>query len=96
MIVDSNQRNGWSRGRIVDVTPGKDGQVRRAKVCTADGSIISRPAVKLALLEVRNPRKERRSPELDKGGNVKNDSDRTASTANGGVSAGHLSSIDIN
>ncbi|XP_062714802.1 uncharacterized protein LOC134291289 [Aedes albopictus] len=72
-VVDENKRNGWLRGRIVKVFQGKDGQVRRAVVQTNDG-ILSRPAIKLALLDVRPNRQQpgdRSSPELHGRGNVK-------------------------
>lgn len=51
MVVDESQRNGWVKGRVVEVLKAKDGQVRSAVVRTSQG-IIKRPAVKLALLEV--------------------------------------------
>ncbi|XP_055632443.1 uncharacterized protein LOC129772934 [Toxorhynchites rutilus septentrionalis] len=51
IVIDENKRNGWMRGRIINVTEGKDGQVRKAEVKTANG-IITRPAVKLALLDI--------------------------------------------
>ncbi|XP_065082817.1 uncharacterized protein LOC135705157 [Ochlerotatus camptorhynchus] len=52
IVIDENVRNSWTRGRILETTKGADNQVRRATVQTARG-IISRPAVKLALLDVR-------------------------------------------
>ncbi|XP_055618996.1 uncharacterized protein LOC129764175 [Toxorhynchites rutilus septentrionalis] len=55
VVVDEGRRNGWLRGRILDVVSGKDGQVRRAVVQTSKGT-ISRPATKLAFLEVRASR----------------------------------------
>ncbi|XP_062710230.1 uncharacterized protein LOC109425711 [Aedes albopictus] len=48
LVIDEGKRNGWLRGRIVDVTTAADGQVRRAVVQTNNG-LVSRPAVKLAL-----------------------------------------------
>lgn len=72
-VVDVNKRNGWLRGRIMEVFSGKDGQVRRAVVRTSEG-VLSRPAVKLALLDVRSNRKQVEagsSPELHGWGNVK-------------------------
>lgn len=58
----------------MEVQVGKDGQVRRAIVRTKDG-ILSRPAVKLALLDIQVNRKqdmEKESPELHGRGDVKN------------------------
>ncbi|XP_062713662.1 uncharacterized protein LOC134290520 [Aedes albopictus] len=51
IVFDETKRNGWERGRIVQVVKGKDGQVRKATVQTASG-VLTRPAVKLALLDV--------------------------------------------
>ncbi|XP_058816807.1 uncharacterized protein LOC131680103 [Topomyia yanbarensis] len=73
-VVDENKRNGWLRGRIIEVIAGRDGQVRRAVVQTSDG-ILTRPTVKLALMDVRPDRKENvegGSPELHGRGDVKN------------------------
>ena len=57
VIVDNDlPRNCWPKGRVVDVTLGKDGQVRRAKVQTKSG-LYERPAVKLAVLDVTGPEK---------------------------------------
>ncbi|XP_065092441.1 uncharacterized protein LOC135713285 [Ochlerotatus camptorhynchus] len=52
LVVDEGKRNGWLRGRIMDVTKAADGQVRRAVVQTKNG-LVTRPAVKLALLDLR-------------------------------------------
>ncbi|XP_055622975.1 uncharacterized protein LOC129766467 [Toxorhynchites rutilus septentrionalis] len=51
IVMDDDQRNRWERGRVLETFPGKDGQVRRVKVQTARG-VFSRPAVKLAVLDV--------------------------------------------
>lgn len=51
IVIDENKRYGWTRGRILDVVVGKDGQVRRAVVLTSNG-VQTRAAVKLALLDV--------------------------------------------
>lgn len=54
VIVDNNlPRNTWPKGRIIAVQPGKDGQVRSATIQTSTG-IYDRPAVKLAVLDVRH------------------------------------------
>jgi hypothetical protein len=50
---ESTTRDVWLKGIIVDVTKAKDGQVRSAKVKTIYGT-YTRPAVKLAVLDVRN------------------------------------------
>ncbi|XP_055615019.1 uncharacterized protein LOC129761325 [Toxorhynchites rutilus septentrionalis] len=55
IVVDENTRNRWERGRILETFPDKDGQVRRARIQTARG-VFSRPAVKLAVLDVARPR----------------------------------------
>ncbi|XP_062552113.1 uncharacterized protein LOC134217383 [Armigeres subalbatus] len=52
IVIDDKTRNSWTRGRVVETISGADNQVRRAKVLTVNG-IISRPAVKLAVLDVR-------------------------------------------
>ncbi|XP_053691604.1 uncharacterized protein LOC128740118 [Sabethes cyaneus] len=51
VVVEENQRNGWLRGRVIRVFPGRDGRVRSAEVQTATG-IVHRPVIKLAVLEV--------------------------------------------
>lgn len=51
IVIDPNAtRNTWTRGRIVKVNIGRDGQVRSAEVQTKSG-IFTRPAVNLAKLE---------------------------------------------
>ncbi|XP_055600236.1 uncharacterized protein LOC129749323 [Uranotaenia lowii] len=51
VIIDESIRNGWTRGRVLDVVKGADGRVRRATVQTSKGLII-RPVAKLAVLDV--------------------------------------------
>ncbi|XP_055604612.1 uncharacterized protein LOC129752852 [Uranotaenia lowii] len=65
ILVNKNHRNGWERGRLLEVYPGTDGQVRQALVQTSNG-IIRRPATSLALLDVRAalPTDDRKSPRL--------------------------------
>lgn len=54
LVVDENaERNSWVKGRVIEVTKAKDGQVRKAKIKTKNG-IMERPAVKLAVLDVSN------------------------------------------
>lgn len=50
---DKLPRNCWPMGRVISTNPGRDGQVRSATVQTKTG-ILNRPAVKLAVLDVRN------------------------------------------
>ncbi|XP_070067180.1 uncharacterized protein [Drosophila virilis] len=52
IVDDGAKRNCWTRGVVVAVHRSKDGQVRSAVVRTADG-IITRPAVKLAKLDIK-------------------------------------------
>lgn len=53
IIVDgSGPKNCWPKGVVVDVMPGKDGQVRKAVVKTNTGT-YERPATKLAVLDVK-------------------------------------------
>ena len=53
IIVDeASKRGSWPKGRVVDIHRSKDNQVRSAVIQTAKG-LITRPAVKLAKLDVR-------------------------------------------
>ncbi|XP_062698793.1 uncharacterized protein LOC109420058 [Aedes albopictus] len=52
VVVDERlPRNSWPKGRIIEVSMSKDGQVRRASVQTANG-IFERSAANLALIDV--------------------------------------------
>ncbi|XP_073841268.1 uncharacterized protein [Musca autumnalis] len=52
IVVDpSNPRNVWPKGRVLETTLAKDGQVRSAKIMTSTG-ILVRPATRLAVLDV--------------------------------------------
>lgn len=52
IIVDENLLpRQWLKGRVIEVYPGKDGQVRSAKVQTSSG-VYHRPVVKLAKLDL--------------------------------------------
>lgn len=73
LVVDESRRNGWTKGRVIDVQKAKDGQVRSAVVRTVQG-VIKRPAVKLALLEVAGtegiPKESQGASELHGRGDV--------------------------
>ncbi|XP_055602322.1 uncharacterized protein LOC129751072 isoform X2 [Uranotaenia lowii] len=71
IVVDENRRNGWERGRIIEVVKAADGQVRQVVVQTAAG-ICRRPATKVALLDVvrKDLNKELMSTELHGEGDV--------------------------
>ena len=57
-IVDSTgPRNTWPLGRVVQLYPGRDGQVRVVDVQTADG-VYRRPVAKLAILDINNDKAE--------------------------------------
>ncbi|XP_055527360.1 uncharacterized protein LOC129719981 [Wyeomyia smithii] len=58
VVIDDSRRNGWIRGRVVEVVKGVDGQVRRALIQVREG-LMWRPTVKLALLEVQDRRTTR-------------------------------------
>ncbi|KAM8701708.1 hypothetical protein ACLKA7_007693 [Drosophila subpalustris] len=53
VVVDENsKRNSWPKGIVLDVHRSRDGQVRSAVVRTMEG-MMTRPAVKLAKLDLR-------------------------------------------
>jgi len=52
LVVDeTSKRNSWPKGIVVDVHLAKDGQVRSGVVHTP-GGLVTRPAVKLAKLDI--------------------------------------------
>ncbi|XP_062556745.1 uncharacterized protein LOC134221571 [Armigeres subalbatus] len=53
VIIEDKKRNGWTRGRVLDVTKGRDGRIRQAVVQTSRG-LFRRPVSKLAVLDVAN------------------------------------------
>lgn len=57
IIDDNNPTNCWPKGIVIETVMGKNGQVRQAVVQTASG-VLTRPAVKLAVLDVLNKRNQ--------------------------------------
>ena len=54
VIIDETlERNHWPKGRVVEVFPGKDGQVRVVNVQTQNG-IYKRPVAKVTVLDLSN------------------------------------------
>ena len=53
---DHVPRQRWSLGRVAELLPGNDGQIRSAKLQTSNGNIITRPLYKLYPLESVNSR----------------------------------------
>lgn len=54
LIVDEKlPRNSWPKGKIIATQPGRDGAVRKVTIQTKSG-IYERPAVKIAVLDVRS------------------------------------------
>ncbi|XP_058839405.1 uncharacterized protein LOC131694906 [Topomyia yanbarensis] len=51
IVIDVSKRNGWVRGRVKDILPGKDGRVRQAIVQTT-GGLFRRSVSNLAVLDV--------------------------------------------
>ncbi|KAH8349457.1 hypothetical protein KR059_000690, partial [Drosophila kikkawai] len=51
VVDETNKRNSWPKGIVADVYCGMDGHVRSAVVRTTEG-FVSRPAVKLAKLDI--------------------------------------------
>lgn len=52
VVDDTLPRNSWPLGKVVGVKPGKDGAIRRVTVRTQHG-LYERPAVKIAVLDVK-------------------------------------------
>ena len=53
MIVNDSTRNGWIRGRVLEIITGPDGRCRQAVVRTSTG-VYKRAVAKLARLDVRS------------------------------------------
>lgn len=65
IIVDeTNPRNCWPKGIVVGTKIGKDGQVRQATVKTLNGT-YTRPADKIAVLDVGSPISGKPTDEAD-------------------------------
>lgn len=62
IIVDDQVRNGWIRGRVVQVVKGSDGRIRQAVLQTATG-LVRRPIAKLALLDIAESKAAPEKPE---------------------------------
>ncbi|XP_055633808.1 uncharacterized protein LOC129774135 [Toxorhynchites rutilus septentrionalis] len=52
IVVEEGIRNGWTRGRVLEVIAGLDGRIRQAMVQTASG-LVRRPVAKLARLDLK-------------------------------------------
>ncbi|XP_062539103.1 uncharacterized protein LOC134207395 [Armigeres subalbatus] len=52
VVVEDRVRNGWLRGRVLRVFPGRDGRVRNAEVETASAGVVVRSVAKLAVLKI--------------------------------------------
>ncbi|XP_062712837.1 uncharacterized protein LOC134289973 [Aedes albopictus] len=52
LIIDDTKRNGWIRGRVLEVLTAADGRVRQAMVQTAGSALTRKPVSKLAVLDV--------------------------------------------
>ncbi|KAG5886359.1 hypothetical protein JTB14_000461 [Gonioctena quinquepunctata] len=50
-IADSNSRNNWKMGRVIETYPGRDGQMRTVKLQTKNGMLVG-PVHNLVKLEV--------------------------------------------
>lgn len=62
LIVDEKSpRNSWPLGKVISTHQGKDGQTRSASIQTSTG-IYTRPAVKIAVLDVRDESENCRKP----------------------------------
>ncbi|XP_055914028.1 uncharacterized protein LOC129947476 [Eupeodes corollae] len=67
LIVDPmSPRNCWPKGRVIQTTISKDGQVRSAFVQTQSG-VYEKPAVKLAVLDIRAEKDVSPRSELPRG-----------------------------
>ncbi|XP_055589014.1 uncharacterized protein LOC129741312 [Uranotaenia lowii] len=53
VVINDARRNGWARGRVLEVIPAEGGRVRRAIIQTSTG-VYMKPVSRLAVLEVQN------------------------------------------
>ncbi|XP_055599282.1 uncharacterized protein LOC129748642 [Uranotaenia lowii] len=56
IIVEDTRRNGWTRGRVMELIPSSDGRVRQAVVQLPSGMLCRRSVSRLAVLEVQEER----------------------------------------
>ncbi|XP_062713831.1 uncharacterized protein LOC134290670 [Aedes albopictus] len=56
VVVEDRIRNGWLRGRVLRVFPGRDGRMRNVEVATASAGVLVRSVAKLAVLDSRRYR----------------------------------------
>ncbi|XP_058816977.1 uncharacterized protein LOC131680276 [Topomyia yanbarensis] len=57
VVIDDTKRNGWIRGKVLEVIPERDGRIKQAVVQTSTGA-FRRPESKLAILEVNQTDKD--------------------------------------
>lgn len=60
---DEENKGKWIKCLVTDTRPGKDGIVRLVRIKTASGKYLTRPVVKLAVLDVK--RKQRNASDDD-------------------------------
>lgn len=60
---DEENKGKWIKCLVTDTRPGKDGIVRSVRIKTASGKYLTRPVVKLAVLDVK--RKQRNASDDD-------------------------------
>ncbi|XP_038104493.1 uncharacterized protein LOC119765189 [Culex quinquefasciatus] len=78
IVVEEKVRNGWIRGRVVEVYTGRDDRVRDAMVQTADG-FLRRPVTKLARLDLEGCKPEPEvSDQLNGSGNCSGAAQQTS------------------
>ncbi|XP_058817217.1 uncharacterized protein LOC131680521 [Topomyia yanbarensis] len=81
VVIDDTKRNGWIRGKVLEVIPGRDGRIRQAVVQTSTGA-FRRPVSKLAILEVNQTDKDESNTHLYGEGTVGTGSPSYTTTVN--------------